>query len=90
MAEIGPWFAFLVMIAAGLAIGITSQLARLCGPVLSIGVIASVSVFAYNLTQVPFVGAFTYSQGFIAFLSPVALIIASRRVSHAFSTAVRS
>ena len=86
MAEIGPWFAFLVMIATGLAIGITSQLARLCGPALSIGVIAAVSVFAYNLTQVPFVGAFTYSQGLIAFLFPVALIIAGHRVLPSFST----
>ena len=86
VAELGPWFAFIVMIAAGLAIGITSQLTRLCGPVLRIGIIAAVSVFAYNLTQVPFVGALTYSQGFIVFLFAVALMVASRRVLPAFST----
>jgi hypothetical protein len=87
IAELGPWFAFVVMIAAGLAIGITSQLARHCGPVLRIGIIAAVSVFAYNLTQVPFVGALTYSQGFIVFLFTVVLIVASQRVLPAFSTA---
>jgi hypothetical protein len=87
IAEIGPWFAFVVMIAAGLAIGITSQLARYCGPVLRIGVITAVSVFAYNLTQVPFVGALVYSQGFVVFLFPVALIVASRRLLSAFATA---
>ena len=87
IAEVGPWFAFVVMIAAGLAIGITSQLARYCGPVLRIGVITAVSVFAYNLTQVPFVGALVYSQGFTVFLFPVALIVASRHVLSAFSTA---
>ena len=87
LAELGPWFAFVVMIAAGLAIGITSQLARHCGPVLRIGVITAVSVFAYNLTQVPFMGALTYSQGFIVFFFPVALIVASRHVLSAFSTA---
>ncbi len=87
IAELGPWFAFVVMIAAGLAIGITSQLTRLCGPVLRIGAITAVSVFAYNLTQVPFVGALSYSQGFIVFLFAVALIVASQRVFPAFSTA---
>ena len=87
IAELGPWFAFVVMIAAGLAIGITSRLAQHCGPVLRIAVIAAVSVFAYNLTQVPFTGALTYSQGFIVFLFPVALIVASRRVLSVFSTA---
>jgi len=87
VAELGPWFAFVVMIASGLAIGIASQLTRFCGPVLGIGIIAAVSVFAYDLTQVTFMGALTYSQGFVVFLFPVALIVVSQRVLLAFSTA---
>lgn len=74
LAEFGPWFSFLVMIGCGFAIGIAAQLARLCEPILNAGMIAAAAVLAYNLTQVPFVGALTYSQGYIVFLVPVALI----------------
>jgi hypothetical protein len=74
LAEFGPWFSFLVMIGCGLAIGLAAQFARLCEPILGAGMIAAAAVFAYNLTQVPFVGALTYGQGYVAFLLPVALI----------------
>jgi hypothetical protein len=74
LAEFGPWFSFLVMIGCGLAIGLAAQFARLGEPVLSAGMIAATAVFAYNLTQVPFIGALTYGQGYVAFLLPVALI----------------
>jgi hypothetical protein len=75
LAELGPWFSIVVMIACGFAIGITAQFARLCEPVLSAGLVAATAIFAYNLTQVPFVGALTYSQGFVVFLFPVAVIV---------------
>jgi hypothetical protein len=78
VAELGPWFSLLVIIVSGVAIGMASGFARFCEPVLSAGMIAAASVFAYNLTQVPFVGALTYSQGFIVFLFPVALILATQ------------
>jgi hypothetical protein len=74
LAEFGPWFSFLVMIGCGLAVGLATQFARLCEPILGAGMIAAAAVFAYNLTQVPFVGALTYGQGYVAFLLPVALI----------------
>src|SRR5262245_16276211 len=80
LAELGPWFSFVVMIGCGLAIGIAAQLARLCGPVLSGAMVAATAIFAYNLTQVPFVGALTYSQGFVVFLFPVALIVLAQQV----------
>jgi hypothetical protein len=75
IAELGPLFAFVVIAMVGIAIGLTTGFARLCEPVLGAAMIAAVSVFAYNLTQVPFVGALTYSQGLVVFLFPVALII---------------
>jgi uncharacterized membrane protein YdfJ with MMPL/SSD domain len=67
-----------------------SGFARFCEPVLSAGMIAAASVFAYNLTQVPFVGALTYSQGFVVFLFPVALILATQLMGPAFSRLVLS
>jgi hypothetical protein len=76
LAEFGPWFSFLVIIGCGFAIGIATRFASLCGPTLAAGMIAATAVFAYNLTQVPFVGALTYSQGFVVFLFPIALIAA--------------
>src|SRR5262249_34278693 len=54
LAEFGLWFSFIVMMGCGLVIGIATQLARLCEPILSAGMIAAAAVFSYNLTQVPF------------------------------------
>lgn len=88
LAELGPWFSFVVMIGCGLAIGITAQFARLCEPILSAGIVAATAIFAYNLTQVPFVGALTYSQGFIVFLFPVALIVLAQQLWPALSRAI--
>jgi hypothetical protein len=90
VAELGPWFSLLVVIVSGVAIGMASGFARFCEPVLSAGMIAAASVFAYNLTQVPFVGALTYSQGFVVFLFPVALILATQLMGPAFSRLVLS
>jgi hypothetical protein len=84
VAELGPWFSLLVIIVSGVAIGIASGFARFCEPVLSAGMIAAASVFAYNLTQVPVVGALTYSQGFVVFLFPVALILATQLMGRHF------
>jgi hypothetical protein len=77
LAELGPWFSFLVMIVSGIAIGITIRFARICEPVL-----------AYNLTQVPLVGALTYSHGFVVFLFPVALILVAQQIWPMLSRAV--
>jgi hypothetical protein len=88
LAEYGVWFSFLVMIGCGLAIGIAAQLARLCEPTLSAGMIAAAAVLAYNLTQVPFVGALSYSQGYVVFLLPVALIAGIPVLSRAILTPI--
>jgi hypothetical protein len=83
LAEFGPWFSFLVMIGCGLVLGIAAQFVRLCEPILGAGMIAATAVFAYQLTQVPFVGALSYGQGYIAFLLPVILIAAIPLLSRA-------
>jgi hypothetical protein len=85
LAEVGPWFSLVVMIGCGLAIGITAQFSRLCEPILSAGMVAATAIFAYNLTQVPFVGALTYSQGLVVFLFPVALIATVQQIRPALS-----
>ena len=78
--EVGPWFAWLVMVASGLSIGIVAAGAEvLRGPVQVAAVVANCT-FAYYLTQVPFLGALTFSHGLVFFLLPLAVTALSEAI----------
>ncbi len=71
--EVGLGYSVMVLVAAGLALGIGSALIATGSGSAFVGVGIAVSLLAYYLTQVPFLGALTYSHGAIFFLVPVAL-----------------
>lgn len=74
LAELGPWYAFAVIAISGLLIGAVSAAAILFGPMVRPAAIAAVTMFAYNLTQVPLVGALTYSQGLVPLALPLVFL----------------
>jgi hypothetical protein len=72
--EIGLGYALFVLMVVGISIGVMSRLARAgSGPVFAaLGVAAC--IYAYYLTQVPLLGALSYSHGLIVFLIPIVIV----------------
>ena len=70
----GARYAFFAMVLSGLMIGAVSAVVLLFRSVTGTAMIAAVTMFAYNLTQVPIVGALTYSQGLVPLVIPFAVL----------------
>lgn len=71
--EVGFGYALLVMMATGAVIGIMGTFGTLATGAVSVAINVANCIFAYYATQVPFIGALSYSHGLIVFLLPVAV-----------------
>lgn len=72
--ELGLWWSAAVMALSGLALGLLGGFVALGEGPIFVGIGAASCTFAYYLTQLPFIGAFTYPHGLIFLSLPVALL----------------
>lgn len=74
--EVGLGYAVLIMCLSGFSVGVLGALSTAGGGPLFVVLNAASCVFAYYLTQVPFIGALTYSHGLIFYLAPLVVLFA--------------
>ena len=74
-AELGPGYAFVVLILAGSILGFSWGVARKAQSPLFWSAGAAVCVFAYYLTQSSLVGALTHSYGIVWYLFPLLMAV---------------
>lgn len=83
-AAVGTWAAVITLIVAGITLGTLSAIASLFDGILGVGVTIASCAYAYYLTQVPLLGAISYSHGVVFFLAPLVLLgawsVAMRRL----------
>jgi hypothetical protein len=85
-AELGPEYAFIVLLLGGLVLGFSWGLARKAQSPLFWSASAAVCVFAYYLTQASLVGTLSHSYGLVWYLFPLLMAV----VIHAFARFVIS
>jgi hypothetical protein len=85
--EIGLLWSAVVMALSGLALGLLGGFVVLGEGPIFVGIGVASCTFAYYLTQLPFVGAFTYPHGLIFLLIPVALVLLAGCIKPTVATA---
>lgn len=84
--EVGLGYALLIMCLSGLAVGVLGALSTAGnGPLFAVLNAAS-CVFAYYLTQVPFLGALIYGHGLVFYLAPLAVLFVVGLLSNSKQT----
>jgi hypothetical protein len=74
--EIGLGWSVMVMILAGISLGVLGTIGSIGKGPLYTGFTVASSAFAYYLTQVPLIASFTYPHGLFAFMIPIAILAA--------------
>lgn len=72
--EVGLGYAIFIIALSGFLLGVLGAIGQAGDGPLFIAFNAVVVVFAYYLSQVPFVGALTYSHGLVFFLLPIGVL----------------
>jgi hypothetical protein len=83
--EVGLWYAVVVMVFSGLSLGVIGSIAQHTQGTVSTGLQAAGVIYAYFLTQVPFIGALTYAHGLVFYLFPIVLSAAPSGASKFFA-----
>jgi hypothetical protein len=69
--ELGPWYAMLILLVSGLSLGILAAISAAGKGLIFVGLNLATCIYAYYLTQVPFLGALTYSHGLLFLVAPL-------------------
>jgi hypothetical protein len=72
--EIGLGWSVIVMILAGISLGVLGTIGSIGKGPLYTGFTVASSAFAYYLTQVPLIASFTYPHGLFAFMIPIVIL----------------
>lgn len=78
--ERGLSYALFVLAMIGIILGVMSGMMRFCSGPVFVGLGVAVSIVAYYFTQVPFLGALSYSHGLVFFLIPLFLGVAIEKL----------